>query len=60
MAVVPGLRNDPFAYCGLRKVPNRLDPQRRKREAGQQLNLTDTPEKLRRLADEHLAQGELP
>lgn len=58
VAVVPDLRNDPSARRGLRKVRDQLDPQRSKREAGQQLNLADTPENRRRLADEHLAQGE--
>lgn len=58
VAVVPDMRNDPGARRGLRKVREQLDPQRSKREAGQRLDLADTADNRRRLADEHLAQGE--
>lgn len=43
VAVIPDLRNDPTARRGLRKVRQRIDPQREQRDASRQLEVADTP-----------------
>lgn len=56
--IVPEMRHDPRAARGVRRVRQTIDPGRGRREAAQRLNLADTPENRRRLAEEHLAHGE--
>ncbi|MFC7520761.1 tetratricopeptide repeat protein [Xanthomonas populi] len=56
VAVIPHLRNDPSARRNLRKVRQRIDPQREQRDAWRQLDVADTPENRRRLAQTLLEQ----
>lgn len=58
VAVIPDLRNDPTARRGLRKMRQRIDPQREQRDASRQLDVADTPENRRRLAQTLLEQGD--
>ncbi|MCC8553125.1 tetratricopeptide repeat protein [Xanthomonas hortorum] len=58
VAVIPDLRNDPTARRNLRKVRQRIDPQREQRDASRQLDVADTPENRRRLAQTLLEQGD--
>ncbi|MGH8027707.1 MAG: tetratricopeptide repeat protein [Pseudoxanthomonas sp.] len=56
--VLPGLRNDPGARRVARKVRQRIDPEREKRDADRQFKLSDTQTNRRRLADESLQTGD--
>ncbi|KAB7762533.1 tetratricopeptide repeat protein [Xanthomonas maliensis] len=58
VAVIPDLRNDPGARRGIRRVRQRLDPQREQRDASRQLDVADTPENRRQLAEAQLARGD--
>ena len=56
--ILPGLRNDPSARRVVRKVKERIDPEREKRDASRQFGLSDTQTNRRRLADESLRSGD--
>lgn len=57
-AVIPDLRNDPRARSGVQRVRRSMDPGRGRRDAARRLDVSDTPENRRRLAEEHLEHGE--
>jgi hypothetical protein len=57
-AVIPDMRHDPRARGGLRKVRRTLDPGRERRDAARRLDVADTPDNRRRLAEQHLQHGE--
>lgn len=56
--ILPGMRNDPGARRVVRKVRQRIDPEREKRDAGRQFGLSDTQANRRRLAEESLLSGD--
>ncbi|CTP84242.1 tetratricopeptide repeat protein [Xanthomonas graminis] len=56
--LLPQWRNDPRARRQLRKVGATLDPNRDKRTAGNRLELADTVDNRRQLAEVHLGNGE--
>ena len=56
--ILPGLRNDPGARRAMRKVKQRIDPEREKRDANRQFGLSDTQANRRRLAEESLLSGD--
>lgn len=56
--VLPGLGNTPGSRRVMRRVKNTLDPQRDMRAASRRLDLADTPENRRRLAEESLQIGD--
>jgi hypothetical protein len=56
--ILPGLGNDPAARKVVRKVKDRIDPEREKRNASQQFVLSDTQATRRRLAEESLRSGD--
>ncbi|MCC4586869.1 tetratricopeptide repeat protein [Xanthomonas melonis] len=58
VAVIPDLRNDPGARRSLKRVRNTLDPQREQRDASRRLDVADTPENRRQLAESLLARGD--
>ncbi|MEA9745962.1 tetratricopeptide repeat protein [Xanthomonas campestris pv. raphani] len=58
VAVIPDLRNDPSARRSLKRVRSKLDPQREQRDASRRLDVADTPENRRQLAETLLAQGD--
>ncbi|WP_093139003.1 tetratricopeptide repeat protein [Pseudoxanthomonas sp. GM95] len=57
-AVIPDLRHDPSGQRAMRKVRAQLDPGRGARDANRQLQVADTPENRRRLAEESLRTGD--
>ncbi|WDS37273.1 tetratricopeptide repeat protein [Pseudoxanthomonas sp.] len=57
-AVIPDLRAGPSGQRAMRKVRNQLDPGRGARAASRQLQVADTPENRRRLAEESLRTGD--
>lgn len=57
-AVVPDLRAGPSGQRAMRKVRAQLDPGRGARVANRQLQVADTPENRRRLAEESLRTGD--
>lgn len=56
--ILPGLGNDPAARKMVRKVRDRIDPEREKRNASQQFGLSDTQATRRKLAEESLRGGD--
>lgn len=56
--ILPGLGNDPAARKVVRKVKDRIDPEREKRSASQQFGLSDTQATRRRLAEESLRSSD--
>ncbi|MET0655471.1 MAG: tetratricopeptide repeat protein [Pseudoxanthomonas sp.] len=56
--ILPGLGNDPGARRVVRKVKQKIDPEREKRDASRQFGLSDTQANRRRLADESLRSGD--
>jgi len=58
VAVIPDLRNDPRSRRAARSMLHTLDPQRRKREIQQQLEIADTIENRRALAEESMRLGD--
>ncbi|RZA27530.1 MAG: tetratricopeptide repeat protein [Proteobacteria bacterium] len=56
--VMPGLQNDPAARKVVRKVKDRIDPEREKRSASQQFGLSDTQATRRRLSSASLRRGD--
>lgn len=57
-AVIPDLRAGPSGQRAMRKVRAQLDPGRGARVANRQLQVADTPENRRRLAEESLRTGD--
>ncbi|RDS86277.1 tetratricopeptide repeat protein [Dyella psychrodurans] len=58
IAVIPDLRHNPGGRRVASKAMNVIDPQRRRRELMQQLELSNTVDNRRRLAGECLQQGD--
>lgn len=58
VAVIPDLRNDPRSRRAARNVLQSFDPQRRKREIQQRLEIADTIENRRALAEESIRLGD--
>jgi hypothetical protein len=56
--VLPELRNDPASRRLVRNVRDRIDPERQRRHIAQQLDVADTVDNRRRLADESLRLGD--
>ena len=56
--VMPDMRNSPGARRAMRTAHDRIDPERRKRRAATQLELADTADNRRRLAEESLRTGD--
>lgn len=56
--VLPDMRNSRTANRAIRNAQDRIDPERRKRQASRQLDVADTVENRRRLAEESLASGD--
>lgn len=56
--VLPGMRNSPGARRALSNAHDRIDPQRRQRKASARVELADTPDNRRRLAEESLLTGD--
>ena len=56
--IVPDLRNGPGARRVVRKVKEKIDPEREKRDANRQFGLSDTQATRRRLANESLRSGD--
>ena len=58
VAVIPDLRHDPRGRKAAGKALHAIDPQRRRRELQRQLELSNTVDNRRRLADESLRLGD--
>lgn len=58
VAIIPDLRHDPRGRKAASKAIHMIDPQRRRRELQQQLELSNTVDNRRRLAEECLQQGD--
>src|SRR5215472_16223985 len=58
IAVIPDLRHDPRGRTAARSAMNMTDPQRRRRELQRQLEISNTVDNRRRLAEECLQQGD--
>jgi len=56
--VLPELGNDPTSRRLVRNVRDRIDPERQRRHIAQQLDIADTVENRRRLAEESLRLGD--
>jgi hypothetical protein len=56
--VLPDLRNDPASRKLVRSVQDKIDPERQRRYIAQQLEIADTVENRRRLAEESLRLGD--
>lgn len=56
--VLPDLRNDPASRRLVRNVRDRIDPERQRRHIAQQLDVADTVDNRRRLAEESLRLGD--
>jgi hypothetical protein len=56
--VLPGLGQNRTARRALRSAQDRIDPERRKREASRQLDVADTLDNRRRLAQESFNSGD--
>jgi hypothetical protein len=56
--IVPDLRNDPRSRQLVRGVQHKLDPERRRRRIAQELDVADTVDNRRRLAEESLRLGD--
>lgn len=57
-AVIPDLRNDPRSRHAARKVINTLDPERQRRSIQQRLEIADTVDNRRVLAEESMKLGD--
>ncbi|HTV86946.1 MAG TPA: tetratricopeptide repeat protein [Dyella sp.] len=58
IAVIPDLRRNPGGHKVARQAMKVIDPQRRRRELMRQLELSNTVDNRRKLADECLQQGD--
>lgn len=58
IAVIPDLRHDPRGRSAASSAMRAIDPQRRRRELQRQLELSNTVDNRRRLAEECLQQGD--
>jgi hypothetical protein len=58
VAVIPDLRNDPRGRAAARNVLNTFDPERRRREIRQRLDIADTVDNRKALAEESLRLGD--
>jgi hypothetical protein len=56
--MLPDLRNDPGSRRLVRNVQDKIDPERRRRQIAQQLDVADTVDNRRRLAEESLRLGD--
>ena len=56
--ILPDLRNGPGTRRVVRKVKEKIDPEREKRDASRQFGLSDTQANRRRLAEESLRSGD--
>lgn len=56
--VLPDLRNDPASRRLVRNVADKIDPERQRRRIAQQLDVADTVENRRKLAEECLRLGD--
>jgi len=57
-AVIPDLRNDPRSRSAARQVLHTIDPERRRRQIKQRLEMADTVDNRRALAEESLRMGD--
>ncbi len=57
-AVIPDLRNDPRSHRAARQVLQTIDPERRRRQIKQRLEMADTVDNRRALAEESLRMGD--
>lgn len=57
-AVIPDLRNDPRSRNAARQVLHTIDPERRRRQIKQRLEIADTVDNRRALAEESLRMGD--
>ena len=57
-AVIPDLRNDPRSRSAARQVLHTFDPERRRRQIKQRLEVADTVDNRRALAEESLRMGD--
>jgi hypothetical protein len=57
-AVIPDLRNDPRSRSAARQVLHTIDPERRRRQIKQRLEIADTVDNRRALAEESLRMGD--
>jgi hypothetical protein len=57
-AVIPDLRNDPRSRSAARQVLHSIDPERRRRQMKQRLEMADTVDNRRALAEESLRMGD--
>jgi hypothetical protein len=58
VAIVPDLRNDPRSRKAASRVRDTLDPERRRRSIQQRLEVTDTVDNRRALAEESMRLGD--
>lgn len=58
VAVIPDLRNDPRGRAAARNVLNTFDPERRRREIRTRLDVADTVDNRKALAEESLRLGD--
>jgi hypothetical protein len=56
--VLPGLRNDPSTRRALRNIGNRINPEKNRRRIEAELQLADTLDNRRRLAEECMQLGD--
>lgn len=56
--VIPELRNDPASRKLVRNVQDRIDPERQRRRIAQQLDVADTVDNRRKLAEECMRLGD--
>lgn len=56
--VLPDLRNDPASRKLVRSVQDKIDPERQRRRIAQELEIADTVDNRRRLAEESLRLGD--
>ena len=57
-AVIPDLRNDPRSRSAARHMLHTIDPERRRRQIKQRLEMADTVDNRRALAEESLRMGD--
>ena len=58
IAVIPDLRNDPRGRAVARNVLNTIDPERRRRQIRERLDVADTTDNRKALAEECLRMGD--
>src|SRR5438046_2487662 len=56
--IVPGMGSSPTARRAVRGARQRIDPEQGKRRAARQLDIADTIDNRRRLAEQSLASGD--